>query len=332
MIVNRHKNFVATGLKAAALAFLLLMPTTVNAGEFAVKIGQITDLKAVFAKVEPVDVALARTRIGGTITKLSVDEGSQVRKGQRLAVVADPKLSLGITAMDARIKSLEARLNLARADLKRSRKLRKSGSLSQARLDQAISNHEVVVSEIAAARAERAVLVQNQAEGVVLAPSAGRVLKVNVTAGTVVMPGEAIARIAAESYILRLHLPERHARFLRQGDTALVGGRGLAVTDSGVRKGHIRQVYPKLEQGLVIADVSVEGLGDFFVGERVRVWMPAGKRPAMIIPKSYLYKRFGVSFVRLQDGTEVAVQEGAETREGIEILAGLRANDLLVAP
>jgi membrane fusion protein, multidrug efflux system len=332
MIANRHIKFVAKSLAAVALAIQMLMPATVIASEFAVKISQITDLKAVFSKVEPVDVALARTRIGGTISKLSVDEGSQVQKGQRLAVVADPKLGLGITAMDARIKSLEARLNLARADLKRSRKLRKSGSLSQARLDQATSNHEVVVSEIAAAMAERAVLAQNQAEGVVLAPSAGRVLKVNVTAGTVVMPGEAIVRIAAESYILRLRLPERHARFLRQGDTALVGGRGLAVTDSGVRKGRIRQVYPKLEQGLVIADVSVDGLGDFFVGERVRVWMPAGMRPAMIIPKSYLYKRFGVSFVRLQDGTEVAVQEGAETSEGVEILAGLKAHDLLVTP
>jgi len=174
--------------------------------------------------------------------------------------------------------------------------------------------------------------VQNQAEGVILAPSAGRVLKVNVTTGMVVMPGEAIARIAAESFILRLRLPERHARFLRQGDSAIVGGRGLAISDSGVRKGRVRQVYPQLEQGLVVADVSVDGLGDFFVGERIRVWVPAGKRPAMIIPKSYLYKRFGVSFVRLQDGTEVAVQEGAETPEGVEILAGLQANDLLVTP
>jgi RND family efflux transporter MFP subunit len=302
------------------------------ASDYPVGVTEVTDYKAVFAKVEPVDVAMARTRIGGTIATLSVDEGSLVKKGQKLAVVGDAKLILGISAMEARIGSLEARLELARTDLDRSKKLRKSGSISQARLDQAVANHEIVQSEITATRAERAVLVQNRAEGVVLAPSAGRVLKVDVTAGTVVMPGEAVVHIAAQNYILRLRLPERHARFLKKGNKALVGGRGLAVTDNKVREGRVRQVYPKLEHGLVVADVTVDGLGDFFVGERVRVWVPAGKRSAMIIPAAYLYKRFGVSFVRLKDGTEVAVQEGAATRDGVEILSGLRATDILVKP
>ena len=325
---NIHRPVVTLILGLLLVSF----STSAGATEYIVKLSQLTDLKAVFAKVEPVDTVQARTRIGGTIAALAVDEGALVKKGQQLAIVADAKLKLGISAMAARIKSLEARLSLARTDLSRSQKLRKSGSLSQARLDQATANHEMVVSDIAAAKAERAVLVQNRAEGAVLAPSAGRVLKVNVTAGTVVMPGEAIIRIAAENYILRMRLPERHARFLKQGDVALVGGRGLAVTDSAVRKGRVRQVYPMLEQGFVVADVTVEGLGDFFVGERVRVWVPAGKRSAMVIPRGYLYKRFGVSFVRLKDGAEVAVQEGAETQDGVEILSGLRANDLLVSP
>ena len=319
-------------LSRTLILFAMLGTTAATAADFTVSVTEVTDLKAVFAKVEPVDVAMARTRIGGTITELVVDEGSMVKKGQKLAVVSDPKLKLGITAMDARIRSLEARLELARTDLARSAKLRKTGSLSQARLDQATSNHDVVVSEIAAARAERAVMVQNRAEGVVLAPSSGRVLKVNITQGTVVMPGEPIARIAAERYILRIRLPERHARFLRQGDKALVGGRGLSVADAGVRQGVVRQVYPQLEQGLVIADVSVDGLGDFFVGERIRVWVPGDKRAAMIVPKAYLYQRFGVSFVRHKNGAEIAVQEGAASAAGVEILAGLEATDVLVLP
>jgi membrane fusion protein, multidrug efflux system len=325
-------NKLLSGAAAISVMATLILAPVAHAAEYVVKVREITDLKAVFAKVEPVDVALARTRIGGTITNLVVDEGSRVTKGQQLAVVSDAKLKPGISAMDARIKSLEARLDLARTDLNRSRKLRKSGSLSQARLDQAIANHDVITSEIAAAKAERTVLVQNRAEGVVLAPSAGRVLKVNVTAGMVVMPGEAVVRIAAENYILRMRLPERHARFLKQGDEALVGGRGLTKIDSAVRKGRVRQVYPELQQGLVVADVTVDGLGDFFVGERIRVWVPAAMRRAIIIPKAFLYKRFGVSFVRLEDGIEVAVQEGAETPDGVEVLSGLKADDRLVTP
>ncbi len=320
----------------AAFALLLigglLSAVPVEAAEYVVAIKKITDLKAVFSTVQSVDVARARTRIGGTISVLKIDEGSQVTEGQKLALVTDPKIPLRLAAIDARAKSLTARLKLARIDLDRSRKLRKSGSLSQARLDQAETNHQIVVAEIAALKAERAVIAQNQAEGAVLAPSSGRVLKVNVTDGTVVMPGEAIAEIAAERFILRLRLPERHARFIRQGDTALVGGRGKTAADPGVRQGRVRQVYPKLEQGRVVADVEAEGLGDFFVGERVRIWVPAGSRDAMIIPKSYLYKRFGISFVRLHDGVEVAVQEGGAHPDGIEILTGLRAGDRLMQP
>ena len=204
--------------------------------------------------------------------------------------------------------------------------------MSQSRLDQAEANHQVVVAEIAAVKAERAVLAQSRTEGKVLAPKAGRVLSVNVTAGTVVMPGEAIAEIAAERFILRVRLPERHARFLKRGDVALVGGRGLAVHDPRIRQGAVRQVYPKLQQGQIVADVAVEGLGDFFVGERVRVWVPAGKRRAIVIPDTFVYKRFGVSFVRLSDGVEVAVQVGAQHKDGVEILAGLKPGDRMQLP
>jgi hypothetical protein len=44
------------------------------------------------------------------------------------------------------------------------------------------------------------------------------VLRVPVTIGTVVMPGESIATIAANAYLLRIEVPERHARFIRIGD------------------------------------------------------------------------------------------------------------------
>ena len=47
-----------------------------------------------------------------------------------------------------------------------------------------------------------------------------------VSVGRVVLPGETIATLAEDKYILRLQLPERHARFLRAGDKVLIGARG----------------------------------------------------------------------------------------------------------
>jgi acetyl/propionyl-CoA carboxylase alpha subunit len=61
----------------------------------------------------------------------------------------------------------------------------------------------VATNEVKAARSERLVAEQQVTEGQVLAPASGRVLKVPVTEGSVVMPGESVATIAANQYVLR---------------------------------------------------------------------------------------------------------------------------------
>src|SRR5208337_4981533 len=106
----------------------------------------------------------------------------------------------------------------------------------------------------------------------VLAPGAGRVLRAPVAEGSVVLPGETIATIAEDHYILRLQLPERHARFLRAGDVVKIGARGLA-EDGAHSEGRVRLVYPEIQGGRVIADVEAPGVGDYFVGERTKVYL-----------------------------------------------------------
>ena len=128
-------------------------------------------------------------------------------------------------------------------------------------------------------RGDRDVIAQQASEGAVLAPGAGRVLTVPVSVGRVVLPGETIATLAEDQFILRLQLPERHARFMRAGDTVLIGARGLQDEgEANAREGRVRIVYPEIQGGRVIADVDVAGLGDYFVGERTRVYVDTGKR------------------------------------------------------
>ncbi len=132
-----------------------------------------------------------------------------------------------------------------------------------------------------------------------LAPAAGRVLKVPVTPGSVVMAGESIATIAANEYLLRLELPERHARFMQKGDTVRIGARGLESNQQTVGEGHIVQVFPELQNGRVIADAEVGAIGDYFVGERALVWIAAGKRPTIVVPADRVFTRYGLDYARL---------------------------------
>ena len=165
------------------------------------------------------------------------------------------------------------------------------GVNSQMQLDQARTALDVAERTLAAMRSDRDVIMQQAAEGAVLAPGAGRVLTVPVSEGRVVLPGETIATLAEDNYILRLSLPERHARFMRAGDKVLIAARGDQ-TEAGetMRKGKVRLVYPEIQGGRVIADVDVEGLGDYFVGERTRVYVATGKRETIVVPAAYVYR------------------------------------------
>lgn len=299
----------------------------------------VEDLKSVFATVDSVRQAKARTRIGGTLSGLTVREGDRVEVGQVIATVGDPKLPLQIAALDARLQSLQAQQRQAEIELDRARQLRATGIGSQQKLDDATTALDVVRAQMAAMKADRAVVEQQLREGNVLAPAAGRVLQVPLVDGVVVLPGEAVATIATESYVLRLRLPERHARFMKQGDPVLVGARGLAPDPAvGLARGTVRRVYPELEDGQVVADAEVSGLGDYFVGERVRVLVATGSREAILIPQDYLIRRLGLDMVRLADGSEIPVQagrpvpgDGSDTGSGaVEILSGLRPGDVIV--
>ena len=298
----------------------------------------VADEKAVFATVESISVVPARVRIGGTVVQLNVREGDRVARGQAIASVGDDKLVLQMKSLDAQIEALQAQANQAQIDFTRTEGLVERGTLPRVKLDEARTALNVAENGLRARMAERAVVNQQLSEGQVLAPSDGRVLKKLVTVGSVVLPGDPIVTVAQQDFKLRLRVPERHARFLKAGDRVRVDGAELG--DGSSKSGIIDLVYPQIEEGRVIADARVEGLGEYFVGDRLRVWVSGGARPALVIPASYVKTRFGVDYVQLAQAgrtIDVPVQRGRELplpsmADGVEILSGVRAGDQLVRP
>ncbi len=303
------------------------------AQEFTVRPTLVDDRKAVIATVESVHEVQARARISGTLSLLTVKEGDHVKAGDKIAVVGDPKLAIKGQGLDARILGAQSAYDKAKLDFARASELRQSGYATQAKLDEARANLEIAQHSLDAAKSEKQEVAQQATEGAVLAPNAGRILKVPVSVGSVVMTGETIATLSQENYILRLDLPERHARFIRAGDTVQIGSRGLgAQCTEAMKTGTVRLVYPEIKNGRVIADVTASDLGDYFVGERARVYIATGERAALMVPADYLFRRAGVSFLKLKDGGEIVVQAGAAQEDKIEILSGLNDGDVVVKP
>jgi membrane fusion protein, multidrug efflux system len=307
-------------------------PSVALGGETAVHVAPIDDMKAVVASVEPAHQLVARARIGGTVTTLKIKEGDTVAAGAEIAAVADQKLFLQMQSIDQRIRGLQAQRDKAKTDFDRAQELLKRGVSTKVMFDQAKTALDVAERNLSALQSDRGVIEQQAAEGSVKAPGPGRILTIPVSVGRVVMPGETIATLAEDNYILRLQLPERHARFMRAGDRVEIGERGVNTGAGARQEGRVRIVYPEIQGGRVIADVDVKGLDNYFVGEKARVYVTTGKRDTILAPKAAVYRRAGVDFVRLASGAEVVVQTGDAHGDAIEILAGLHDGDVVQTP
>lgn len=326
-------------LKAMAVLAALAASVTVACAEtLTVAPQSVADEKAVFATVESVSVVPARGRISGTIVQLNVREGDSVTRGQTIAVVADEKLALQMKSLDAQIQALQAQADQAQIDFDRTEGLVDRGTLPRVKLDEARTALNVAQNGLRSRTAERAVIQQQFNEGQILAPVDGRVLKRMVSVGSVVLPGNSVETIAQQDFKLRLRIPERYARFLKVGDKIRVDGAEIG--DQSARFGTIDLVYPLIEEGRVVADAKADDLGQYFVGERLRVWVAGGERKTFVIPSDYVTTRFGIDYVAVQkpDGTvSVPIQRGRDRPSpdlpnGLEILSGIGPGDQLVHP
>jgi hypothetical protein len=102
-------------------------------------------------------------------------------------------------------------------------------------------------------------------------------------------------------------------------------------------EGRLARVFPQIENGRVIADVSVDDLESAFVDARVLVQVPVGERPALLIPREAVTNRGGLDFVTVREGDAeveraVLLAETPLTSERVEVLTGLAPGDVVVTP
>jgi RND family efflux transporter MFP subunit len=312
----------------AMLALLSSVPAV--AGTLTLAPTPITEWKAVYGRVEARDTVSARARIGGIVADLAVSEGDSVTEGQHLATVRDDKIAFQIAALEAQMRALQSQLATAETELTRGEALVERGVATAQRLDQLRTTVDVTRNQLASSEAQREVVVQQQAEGAVVAPGDGRVLTVPVTRGAVVLAGEPIATIGGGGFFLRLAIPERHADTLQEGAP-------IRITANGAESaGRLAKIYPQIENGRVIADVSVDSLETAFVDARVLVEVPVGTREALMLPRAAIASRSGLDFVTLREGeTETAravVLGDGGSGDLVEVLTGLEPGDVVVTP
>lgn len=315
-------------------AIFLVMPSAAQ-DTYTVQDRIIEDFRTVVARVEAGDTVSARARLQGIVSSLTIDEGQIVKRGDLIARVRDSKIAPQIDAFDAKILGLQARIKQQEDDLSRAAALYADGFYPKAKLDAQRTSLDMTKQDLASARAERASIVARQNESAVLAPADARVTAVRVVRGSIVNPGEEIARFATLEGVVRLSLPERHAGQIKEDEAIALSlpARG------GIRQNaKIVKIYPELRAGAVIADAVVNDGLEALVGERVDVLAPMGERRALLIPVKYVSTRYGIDFVRIKVGERfidapVTLALPRSNLQGdVEVLSGLTSGDIIELP
>ncbi len=318
------------GVMLTAMPSLAQIPTTLTVSKDV-----ITDYRPVVARLESSDTATARARIPGIITKLTIDEGSVVKKGQVIATILDESLNPGIAALDAKINGIEKQLAQYKTELAQAEKLFARGFVSSTKRDQARTAYDITTKELTGTKAQRSALKAQRGKGVILSPADARITRVNVVKGSVVSPGEVIANMATLDGVVRLSLPERHAGQIKEGE--IISLR-LPARGGETHQATITKIYPELRGGAVIADAVVDGGLSALVGERIDVLAPVGERLALRIPKSFVTTKFGIDFVKVHVGAHIIdapitlANPNADGQGFVEVLAGLKDGDKIEKP
>lgn len=201
-------GLILLGVLAGGL-FWIFSPASVQ----TVKPHRGEAVEAVYATgtVESVRHAYVGSKVVGRVTDVPVREGEKVSKGQVLAV-------LDAREVISQLQEARAKLDLARSDLSRARRLFKGGHVSKAALDQAVSTSQAAESAVEGAKARLD-------EHFILAPFAGEVLRSvqQIKPGDMVGANQNLFLIGDPSELeINAEVDEEDIPRIRAGQTALI--------------------------------------------------------------------------------------------------------------
>lgn len=260
-------------------------------------------------------------RVGGQITRLSVEEGDWVEKGQALLEI-DPR-EQELLVKEARVKAETAQLEAARMENMADRGLETDRALEEAR-----QNAQVNQALLELARVKLS-------DHFVRAPFSGRVTVRHVELGQTIEPGVPTISVADVSPMqVRLFLPEKVVRRLAVGQPVEVR---CDVDRDTAFSSVLERIAPVVDAAtstvkvtLRVDDARAQERSGSFVRARVTTDV---HEQVVAVPRKALVSEAGATFLFVAEADSVRrvdVATGYTDGEWIEIETGIDAGDDVV--
>ncbi len=271
---------------------------------------------------------------GGLVTRVLVEPGAWVAKGQVLATVDRSVQSQTAESLAASVRVAEADARLAQSELDRAQKLVAGGFISKADIDRKTATRDQALARVRVARAQLSETQARNRRLDIRAPEAGLVLTRQVEPGQIVSAGSGVLfRMAMGGQVeLRTQLSETDLQRLHPGVQAEVTPTG---TDK-VFKGEVWQVSPVIDpqnrQGIARIALSYDPAlrpGGFATARII-----AGGSQAVILPQSAVQSDERGNYVYIIDDKNQAVRRPVTTGDvsdaGVAITSGLSGTERVV--
>jgi multidrug efflux system membrane fusion protein len=142
-------------------------------------------------RLEAIERVEIRSRVAGSVQAAHFREGALVKQGELLIIIDPAPYAAEVERAHAQVAGAEARLALTKREHDRSQQLQQSGSgvISQSSIDQRLSAYREAEAALRAAEAALQTARLNLSYTEIKAPVAGRVGKLEITAGNLIAAG-----------------------------------------------------------------------------------------------------------------------------------------------
>lgn len=150
---------------------------------------EINDWDEFTGHLEAVDMVEIRPRVSGYVERVAFTEGSEVRRGQVLFVIDQRPYAAEVARAEAALEQARTRLELARSEAERAKRLVAVQAISREEYDTRVSASAQGDAELRAAEAALRTARLNLEWTTIRSPIDGRVGRAQVTRGNLVQAG-----------------------------------------------------------------------------------------------------------------------------------------------
>lgn len=294
---------------------------------------EVASTYAADGQVEAVKQSTVAAQISGRITEVNFKVGDLVKQGQVLVRIDETAVNQQLAGSQAQVAAAKAQLDNARLNLERNKQLVAQNFVSKAALDRAITEFDAAEANYKAALAGSGQASTTRSYATVTAPYSGVVSAVLVEVGDTVFPGKPLMS-GFDPSGLRVVANVAQARLsdVQSGLSPRIEIPSLKQWFKVSKQTVLPTADARSLSTQVRLDLPVDSKG-LLPGMYARAHFVTGMSQKLLIPIAAVLKRSEVVAVYVVDAKgEVQLRQvrlGDTTPEGIEVLAGVKAGELV---